>query len=183
MWNKAEYSEYMQKSLNVFANDLGGIRAGRAHAGLLEGIYAESYGQKIKISQISTISISGVDILSVMPYDKSSLIGIEKAINEANLRVTVSSNGNSILVKLPKMSEDTRKDLIKFVNKTSETSKLAIRNIRRDGMEALKKMEKDKQISEDEKKRNEIILQKLTDEFIAKIEDMIAKKEKEIMEI
>ena len=182
-WDKNTYNETMQKTLNVLVHDFAGIRAGRANPGLLDSVFAESYGQRMKLSQLATINVMDNFTLSVSPYDKSSLGAIDKAIQEANLGVSSSSNGNSILVKLPKMTEDTRKDWIKFTKKTAENSKISIRNIRRDGMDIIKKLEKDKLISEDDKNKNETILQKLTDDFIAKIDDLMAKKEKEIIEV
>ena len=182
-WNKEEVSLQMQKTLNALMHDFAGIRAGRANPALLDGVFAESYGQKMKIVQLATINVMDNFTLSVTPYDKSSLSAIDKAIQEANLGVSSSSNGNSIMVKLPKMTEETRKDWIKFAKKNAENSKVSIRNIRRDGMDLIKKLEKDKMISEDEKNKNEISLQKITDDFIGKIDDLLEKKEKEIMEV
>lgn len=175
--------ELMKKSLSAFSQELMGIRTGRASPGLLDGIIVETYGQKMKMVQIATVNVADSTTLNVSPYDKSSIGSIERAILDANLGLSASSNGNTILVKISKMSEETRREWVKAINDISERYKIAVRNIRRDGMSNIKDMEKEKIISQDEKKRLEAELQKITDLYISKIEESADKKSEEIMEV
>jgi len=173
----------MDGALKVLDNELKGLRTGRASAHLLDPVIVEAYGDKMSISQLGTISTPDARTISVQVWDKSMVKTVEKAIADANLGVNTSTDGQIIRLPIPPLSEERRKDLVKLAHKYGENSKIAIRNIRRDGMDSGKKLEKDGEVSEDELKKIEEEIQKLTDNFVNKIDEQIKIKEQEILNI
>jgi ribosome recycling factor len=173
----------MEGTLRVLDNELKGLRTGRASAHLLDPVIVEAYGDKVPISQLGTISTPDARTINVQVWDKSMVKTVEKAIADANLGVNTATDGQVIRVPVPPLSEDRRKDLVKLGYKYGENSKVAIRNIRRDGMDSAKKLEKDGSVSEDDLKKLEEEIQKLTDSFVSKIDEQIKIKEQEILNI
>ncbi len=173
----------MNKTIAVFKRDLSGLRAGRANAQLLERITAEYYGTHTPIPQMANISSPEPRILVIAPYDPTALSPIEKAIQKSELGINPSNDGKIIRLVFPELTEERRKDLVKTVRKKGEESKVAIRSIRRDAMEVVKKQRKDSEITEDDQKKLEDQMQKLTDNMIKDIDVIMAEKEKEIMEV
>ncbi|MDG1436229.1 MAG: ribosome recycling factor [Rickettsiaceae bacterium] len=176
-------TEKMNKALAMLDKEISGLRTGRASANLLDPVIIEVYGSKMPISQAGTISTPDAKTITVQVWDKSMVKTIEKAIADANLGLNPSSDGQIIRINLPILSEERRKELVKLAYKYGETTKIALRNIRRDGMDFLKKMETAKQISKDEHHEQSDEIQKLTDEFIKKIDATLVIKEKEILKI
>ena len=176
-----ELKRRMQGALSVLKTELNGLRTGRASAHLLDPIHVEAYGQSMALNQLATVSIPQPRMLSVQVWDRSMVNAVEKAIMAANLGLTPSSEGQVIHLRIPELNEERRKELVKVAHKYAETAKVAVRHVRRDGMDALKKMEKDGAISKDEHKKRETDIQKLTDEYVKKIDDAVAVKEKEIL--
>ena len=177
------FEKKMQATLHNLTTDLSSIRTGRAHASMLDLVRAEVYGQKIPLNQLATISTPEPQMLTVQVWDISNAKFIEKAIRESDLNVNPVVEGQIIRVPVPKLSEERRKELIKIVKNQSEKIKIAIRNIRRDGMDLLKNNLKSKEISEDQNKKLSDQLQKITDKFIQDIDFKISEKEKEILKI
>ncbi len=173
----------MDKSLESLKSDFGGLRAGRAHASLLDGILVEAYGSTTPLSQVGTISVPDAHTLSVSVWDKSLAKSVEKALRESDLGLNPASDGQLIRIPIPPLSEERRKELVKIAGKYSEQCKIAIRNIRRDAMDEVKKMKKDSLISEDEEKKYNNDIQKWTDDAIKKVDDQLANKEKDIMQV
>ncbi len=173
----------MNKTIAVFKRDLTGLRAGRANAQLLERITAEYYGTHTPITQMCNISSPEPRLLVISPYDPSALTPIEKAIQKSELGINPSNDGKIIRLVFPELTEERRKELVKTVRKKGEESKVAIRAIRRDAMELVKKQKKDGELTEDDQKKLEEQAQKLTDGMIKDIDTIMADKEKEIMEV
>lgn len=173
----------MDKSLDSLKSDFGGLRAGRAHASLLDGILVDAYGSMTPLSQVGTISVPDAHTLSISVWDKSLAKSVEKALRESDLGLNPASDGQLIRIPIPPLSEERRKELVKIAGKYSEQCKIAIRNIRRDAMDEVKKMKKDSLISEDEEKKYNNDIQKWTDDAIKKVDDQLANKEKDIMQV
>ena len=173
----------MEKSFESLKADFGGLRAGRAHASLLDGILVEAYGSQSPLSQVGTVSVPDARTLSVSVWDKSLAKAVEKAIRESDLGLNPVSDGQLIRIPIPPLSEERRKELVKVAGKYAEQGKVAVRNVRRDALDGIKKLKKDNEISEDEEKKYENEIQKLTDETIKKIDDELARKEKDIMQV
>lgn len=173
----------MEKSVDTLKADFGGLRAGRAHASLLDGLMIEAYGSMTPISQVGTVSVPDARCLSVSVWDRGLAKAVEKAIMESDLGLNPVSDGQLIRIPIPPLSEERRKELVKVAGKYAEQSKVAVRNIRRDALDGIKKLKKDNEISEDEEKRYEGEIQKFTDEYIKKIDDALAQKEKDIMQV
>lgn len=173
----------MDKTIESLKADFGGLRAGRAHASLLDGIMVEAYGSMTPLSQVGTVSVPDARTLSVSVWDRSLAKTVEKALRESDLGLNPASDGQLIRIPIPPLSEERRKELVKIAGKYSEQKKVAVRNIRRDALDEIKKLKKDNQISEDEEKRFENEIQKLTDEAIKKIDEAFASKEKDIMQV
>lgn len=173
----------MDKSLDALKADFGGLRAGRAHASLLDGIMVEAYGSPTPLSQVGSVSVPDARTLSVSVWDKGLAKSVEKAIRESDLGLNPVSDGQLIRIPIPPLSEERRKELVKVAGKYSEQSKIAIRNVRRDALDSIKKLKKDNAISEDDEKRFETEIQKLTDENIKKIDEELARKEKDILQV
>jgi ribosome recycling factor len=177
-----ETNQRMQKTIDTLKKDLARIRTGRASPALLDGITADYYGSPMPINQIANISIPDARLIVIQPWEKSMLNPIEKAIQASDLGLNPQSDGNMLRLPIPPLSEERRQDLFKNCKKTGEECKVAIRNVRRDANEKLKKAEKDKQVTQDESKKGLEEIQKLTDKFIKLVDDVLLAKEKEIME-
>jgi ribosome recycling factor len=175
--------ERMQKTLHSLSEDLLTIRAGKANPNILNKVQVESYGGHVHLNQLANIFVQDAKTLIIEPWDKVLLKEIEKAIIKSNLGIMPVNDGRMIRLNFPPLTEERRNDLAKMLHKIGEETKVAIRNIRRDANEHFKKMEKDKLITEDELKRIEEEVQKLTDQHIVKIDDETKQKEKEIREV
>ena len=174
---KTDASARMEKTLESLKADFGGLRAGRAHVSLLDGIMVEAYGSLTPIAQIGTVSTPDPRTLSVSVWDKSLAKNVEKALRESDLGLNPAVDGTLIRIPIPPLSEERRKELSKVASKYAEQNKVAIRNIRRDSLDEVKKLKKDNLISEDEEKRAENDIQKLTDDAVKKVDEMLAAKE------
>jgi len=173
----------MDKTLEALRAELAKVRTGKATTALLDGIKVDYYGTLTPINQVGNISVLDSHTLSITPWDKSMVQIVDKAILEANLGFNPISDGTNLKIPVPPLTEERRKDFVKLVKKFGEDAKVAIRNVRRDANDHLKKEEKDKKISEDELKHNESEVQKLTDHHIKMIDEILLHKEKEIMEV
>lgn len=173
----------MGKSIDALRSDLGKIRTGRAHAGLLDHINVDYYGTPTPINQVASVTVSDARTLLVSPWEKNMVKPVEKAIMESDLGLNPATAGQSIRIPLPPLTEERRKELAKLVRSEGENAKIAIRNIRRDGNHHCKELLKKKEISEDDDKRAEDLIQKLTDRFVAEVDTLVTEKEKDIMEI
>jgi ribosome recycling factor len=178
-----ELKRRMQGALSVLKTELNGLRTGRASAHLLDPIHVEAYGQNMALNQLATVSIPQPRMISVQVWDRSMVNAVEKAIMAANLGLTPSSEGQVIHLRIPELNEERRKELVKVAHKYAETAKVAVRHQRRDVIDALKKMEKDHQISQDDHKRMDTEVQKTTDQAILDIDHLLSAKEKEIMTV
>jgi ribosome recycling factor len=175
--------ERMTKAIQTFTRELASIRAGRANASLLDKITVDYYGAPTPVNQLAGISVPEARMLVIQPYDKSALGDIEKAIMKSDLGITPTSDGNILRIVIPQLTEERRKDLVKLVKKESEDAKVAIRNIRRDANDDLKKLEKNGEITEDDLRGYSDDVQKLTDDHITQIDSIAKDKEKEIIEV
>lgn len=173
----------MLKSIDSLTESLQSIRAGRANTSLLDRIYVDYYGQQSPLNQVASLSAPEARLLAIQPWDATLIPEIEKAIQKSDLGITPSNDGKIIRLVIPQLTEERRKDLTKLVGKYAEEAKVSIRNIRRDAMEDIKKAEKAKEISEDDRKTYEEDIQKLTDKYIKDVDGVAADKEKELMEI
>ncbi len=180
---KNELSEKMTKAMDMLDREFSGLRTGRASIHLLDPVIVEVYGSKMPISQVGTVSTPDAKTITVQVWDKAMVKTVEKAIADANLGVNPSSDGQLIRMNLPPLSEERRKELVKIAHKYGESTKIALRNVRRDGMDKLKQMEKNNEISKDEHHTYSDEVQKLTDEFINKVETSVKSKENEIITI
>ncbi|MCL2670980.1 MAG: ribosome recycling factor [Clostridiales bacterium] len=179
----AETKDRMQKSVAVLRTELGALKAGRANPQLLERIAVDYYGSPTPISQLGNISVPEARLLMIAPWDPKTIALIEKAIQKSDLGINPSSDGKVIRLVFPQLTEERRRELVKTVKKSGEDAKVAVRNIRRDGVESIKKDKKDGLLTEDDQKKQEEKLQKQTDEFIKEIDGILASKEKEIMSV
>ena len=175
--------ERMTKAVEHLSIEFNKVRIGKASTGLLEGIKVDYYGTPTPLAQVASINTPDSHTIAVQPWDKSMIPVIEKTILNANLGLNPSSDGNLVRVPIPPLNEERRKELVKMIKKLSEDARIAVRNVRRDEIEHLKKSEKDDHISEDERKHAEKEIQTLTDKHIKDVDALLAKKEKEIMEI
>lgn len=173
----------MQKSIEALKKEFATIRTGKANPAILNGVSVEYYGSPMPINQIASVSAPEPQMILIKPYDKSILKAIEKAIQTSDLGFNPQNDGDVVRIPIPSLTEQTRKDLVKQAKKIAEENKVAIRNIRRDGMDQLKKLEKESLISEDELKRRSDELQKVTDKYIETIDKTASEKEKDIMSI
>lgn len=173
----------MAKSLDTLKINLGKIRTGRAHTGILDHVQVDYYGSPVPVGQVANVNLVDARTLSVQPYEKQMAGPIEKAIRESDLGLNPISMGDTIRVPMPALTEERRRDLTKVVRSEGEDAKIAVRNLRREANEALKKLVKDKEISEDEERRSQDDVQKLTDRAVADIDKMVVQKEAEIMTV
>jgi len=178
-----ELKRRMQGALQVFKQELGGLRTGRASLHLLDPVQVDAYGQKMPLNQLATISVPQPRMLSVQVWDRAMVGAVEKAIIAANLGLNPTTEGQVLYLRIPELNEERRKELVKIAHKYAENARIAVRHVRRDGMEALKKLEKDHKISQDEHKRMDAEVQKATDQMIKEIDQALAVKEKEIMTV
>ena len=178
-----EFNRKMDKTLEVLQENFGAIRAGRANARVLDRITVEYYGVETPVGQVGSISSPDARTLVIQPWDGSLLKKIEKAIQTSDLGINPQNDGRVIRLVFPQLTEERRRDLVKQVKKYGEDGKVAVRNIRRDAMDYIKKLKKDSEITEDDQKKAEKDLQELTDKYIKKVDDACAVKEKELMEI
>lgn len=173
----------MEKSIASYEKELSGLRAGRANPSLLDPVMVEVYGSMMPLNQVGTVSAPEPRLLSVSVWDKDNVKAVEKAITAAQLGVNPSADGQLVRIPIPDMTEERRKEMVKVAGKYAEHTRVNIRNVRRDGMDHYKKLEKDKEISEDESKRFSDEIQKLTDKYVAKVDELLATKEKDIMSV
>ncbi len=173
----------MQKSIETLKADLAKVRTGRAHTGILDHIHVDYYGTPTQLTQVANVTLIDARTLGVQPWEKKMVSVVEKAIRESDLGLNPSTQGDMIRVPTPPLTEERRKEIVKVVKGEGEDSKVAIRNIRRDANEALKKMLKDKVCSEDEERRAQDDVQKLTDKFVAEVDKLIGEKEKELLTV
>ncbi|MBD8068269.1 ribosome recycling factor [Bacillus sp. PS06] len=178
-----QVKDKMEKAIQAFSRELASVRAGRANPALLDKVTVEYYGAPTPVNQLASINVPEARMLVIQPYDKSSLGDIEKAILKADLGLNPSNDGSVIRISIPALTEERRRELVKIVKKYAEDAKVAIRNVRRDGNDDLKKLEKNGEITEDELRGYSEDVQKLTDDFIAKVDQVAKEKEKEIMEV
>jgi ribosome recycling factor len=177
------YDEKMQKTIHALDTELASIRAGRANPNLLNRIMVEYYGTPTPMQQVGNISVPEPRIIQINPWEKSLLKAIEKAILASDLGITPTNDGTSIRLVFPELTEERRKELVKDIKKKGEAAKVAVRNVRRDANDTLKKMEKSTDITEDERKEGEEKIQKMTDKYVAKIDKSVENKSKEIMTV
>jgi len=178
-----ETKEKMEKSIHFLIEELKGIRTGKAHPGLVENIQVDYYGSHLPLKQVASISAPEARLIVIQPWDKNALLPIEKAILSSNLGVNPTNDGKVIRLNLPQLTEEQRKNLSKLVHKKGEETRVAIRNIRHDVIARLEKLEEQEHLSEDDVERGRKEVQKITDEYIKKVDEIIAKKDKEIMEV
>ncbi len=179
----AELNDRMQKTMDGLARELATIRAGRATPALLDNIVADYHGSPVPLSQLGTMSTPEANLIVIQPWDRTSLRDIERAILAANIGLNPANDGNLIRVVIPPLSEERRNELVKLLSKRVEERRIAVRNIRRDGIEKLREMEKDKQISQDELKNNIKKIDQLTEAFVERVNELGETKEREIREI
>ena len=177
------YEDKMRKSIDSVSADFASVRAGRANASVLDRISVDYYGSPTPIQQIASISSPDPRMLVIQPWDATALKSIERAIQESDLGINPQNDGKAIRLSFPQLTEERRKELVKQIKKYAENGKVAVRNIRRDAMETFKKKEKSSEITEDDLKQAEKDLQKLTDDSCKKIDELLAKKEKELMAV
>ncbi len=173
----------MQGALSALKQELGGLRTGRASTGLLEHIQVEAYDSHMPLNQLATVSVPEARLLNVQVWDRSLVHAVEKAISLANLGLTPSTEGQLVKLRVPELNEERRREIVKVAHKYAESARVAVRHVRRDGLDLLKKLEKEHKISEDEHNRQAGEVQKATDAAIAEVEKMLAGKEKEIMTV
>ena len=178
-----ELKRRMQGALAVLKQELGGLRTGRASIHLLDPIHVDAYGQSMPLNQLATVSVPQPRMISVQVWDRAMVHAVEKAILAANLGLTPSTEGQVLHLRIPELNEERRRELVKIAHKYAETARVAVRHVRRDGMEALKKLEKDHKVSQDEHKRLDGEVQKATDQAIIDIDHALSAKEKEIMTV
>ncbi len=173
----------MLKSTEALKHDLAKIRTGRAHTGLLDHIQVEYYGSMVPLSQVANVGLGDARTITVQPWEKKMLTVIEKAIRESDLGLNPASQGEMLRIPMPPLTEERRRDLTKVVRHEGENARVAVRNLRRDAIHHLKEMLKKKEISEDDERRAQDDVQKLTDRFVGEIDKLIAEKEKELMTV
>jgi ribosome recycling factor len=179
----ANMKDHMEKSVEALRREYQKVRTGRANLGLLDDVRIDYYGTPSPLSQVATLAVPEPRTITLQPWESKMIPLIEKAIMNANLGITPANDGKLIRLNLPALTEERRKDIVKQLKKMAEEAKVAVRNIRRDAIDELKKLEKNKKISEDELKRGEKEVQDATNSFVAKIDDVLAHKEKEVLEV
>lgn len=180
---KKNAEQKMQKSIEALKTDLTKIRTGRAHTGILDHVMVEYYGSMVAINQVASVSLGDARTINVQPYEKNMAAKVEKAIRDSDLGLNPASSGDVIRVPMPMLTEERRRDLAKVVRTEGENAKVAVRNVRRDANESLKKLVRDKEISEDDERRAQDEVQKLTDRYVAEIDKMLQVKEAELMAV
>jgi ribosome recycling factor len=173
----------MQGAINALKHDLGSLRTGRASPNLLDPIHVEAYGQTMALNQVATVSVPEPRLLSVSVWDRSMVHAVEKAIRDSDLGLNPLTEGQTIRLRIPEMNEQRRKEMVKVAHKYTEEARIAVRHVRRDALDLLKKMKKDGILGEDDERRQEEQVQKATDESIGEVDQILATKEKEIMQV
>jgi ribosome recycling factor len=173
----------MRGAVTSLKNDLGGLRTGRASASLLDPLQVDAYGALMPINQVATVSVPEPRLLSVQVWDRGMVGSVEKAIRDSDLGLNPQTEGQVIRLRIPEMNEQRRKEMVKVAHKYTEEARIAIRHVRRDGLDLLKKLEKDGAMSQDDEKRQADLVQKATDEHIAELDSVLQVKEKEIMQV
>ena len=173
----------MQKSIETLKADLAKVRTGRAHTGILDHIQVDYYGNPTQLTQVANVTLIDARTIGVQPWEKKMIAVVEKAIRESDLGLNPATHGDMIRVPTPALTEERRKEMVKLVKNEAEDAKIAVRNIRRDANESLKKLVKDKTCSEDKERRAQDEVQKLTDKFVLEIDKLVAEKEKEVLTV
>jgi ribosome recycling factor len=181
--NLSDIQKRMDGAIAAFKHELAGLRTGRASASLVDTLMVEAYGTRMPITQVGTVSVPEPRLLSIQVWDKAMVQPVDRSIREANLGLNPIVDGQLLRIPIPELTTERRKELAKIAHKYAEGARVAVRNVRRDGMERLKKAEKDKEISEDEHKGLSEKVQKLTDEHVKKVDEMLTHKEQEIMQV
>ncbi len=179
----ARYRDRMDKAVLALKEEFGSLRTGRASAGLLDQVHVEAYGSRMAINQLGSVSVPEPRSITVSIYDKALVVSVEKAIRNAGLGLNPVVEGQNLRIPVPPLTEERRRDLAKLAGKYAEQQKIAARNVRREAMDDLRKAEKDAVISQDEQKRLEADVQKITDEAVRRIDDLLKTKEQEIMQV
>ena len=182
-YDKNDLKRRMDGAIDSLKHDMAGLRTGRASTSMLEPVVVDVYGSKMPLNQVGTVSVPEPRLLTVTVWDATNTPAVEKAIRESGLGLNPQPQGTVIRVPIPELNEERRKELTKVAGQYAESARVAVRNVRRDGMDDLKKAEKDKEISEDERKNLEGEVQKLTDDAIKQVDTMLADKEKDIMTV
>ena len=182
-FNLDDIKRRMQASIASYKHDLGGLRTGRASASLLDPIQVDAYGSLMPLNQVATVTVPEPRMLSVQVWDKSMALAVDKAIRESSLGLNPQTEGQVIRIRIPELNEQRRKEMVKVAHKYAEESRVAVRHIRRDGLDLLKKLEKDGKMSEDDAARHSEQVQKATDQSVTEIDQILAAKEKEIMQV
>lgn len=182
-FDKNDLKRRMDSTVDVLKTEFSGLRTGRASTNLLDPITVEAYGNVMPINQVGSIGAPEPRLLTVQVWDNGLVKNVEKAIRDAGLGLNPQPDGNLVRIPIPELNEERRKEITKIAGKYAEQARIAVRNIRREGMESVKKAEKDKQMSEDDAKRNSDEVQKLTDDAIKRIDTMLSDKEKDIMKV
>ena len=180
---KAAVEQKMSKSIEALNNDLAKVRTGRAHPSLLDHVHVDYYGTATQLSQVAALTLIDARTIGVQPWEKNMMGAVEKAIREADLGLNPATSGDMIRVPMPALTEERRKEMVKILKSDGEAAKVSVRNHRRDANEALKKLLKDKEISEDDDRRTQDEVQKLTDKFIVEIDKLLVAKEAEVMKV
>ena len=181
--NKDDLIKRMDGAINSFSGDLVGLRTGRASTNMVDGILVDAYGQKMPIDQVGSISVPEARMISIQVWDKGLVIAVEKAIHESGLGLNPQTDGELIRIPIPELNEERREELSKIAGKYAEQSRVAIRNVRRDGMDEIKKIEKDGTVGKDRAVDLSNEVQELTDDYIKKIDEMLSQKENEIRQV
>jgi len=182
-FDMSDLKRRMQGAIASLKQELSGLRTGRASTALLEHVQVEAYGSHMPLNQLATISVPEPRLLNVQVWDRSMVHAVEKAISAANLGLTPSTEGQVLRLRIPELNEERRREIVKVAHKYTEGARVAVRHVRRDGLDLLKKLEKDHKIGEDEHNRHAAEVQKVTDATIAEVEKLLAGKEKEIMTV
>jgi ribosome recycling factor len=180
---KKNTEQRMIKSIETLKANLAKVRTGRAHPGILDSVMVDYYGSPTQLSQVANVTLIDARTIGVQPWEKKMLNAIEKAIRDSDLGLNPSSQGELIRVPTPPLTEERRKEMVKLVKNEGEDSKIAIRNVRRDANESVKKLVKDKEASEDDERRSQDEIQKMTDKFVAEVDKLLAEKEKEVLTV
>jgi len=182
-FNLTDYRKRMDGAVTSLRSEFGGLRTGRANAALLDGVTVSAYGSDMPLNQVASVSVPEARMLLVSVWDKTQVAAVDKALRQSNLGLNPVMDGQTLRIPMPPLTEERRKDLVKVANGYAENAKVAVRNVRRDGMDKLKTLEKDKSMSEDERKAHEGDVQKATDAVIAEIEKTLETKNAEIMQV
>lgn len=179
----ADLKRRMQGAINVLKTEFGGLRTGRASISVLDPLTVEAYGSPMPLNQVATISVPESRMISVNVWDKTMIGPVDKAIREANLGLNPVVDGQNLRIPIPELNTERRQEIVKIAHKYAEQARIAVRHVRRDGMDHLKRLEKDHEISEDAHRQNADAVQKLTDEFISEIDEALATKEQEVLQV